>query len=107
MVSAIITRGMRHSGATSIPQQQCHINKASDCVLLWCRYGGKLVEDGEMDLEAMLTVFYAILLSTMGMADAQMAFPKVAHGKQAVARVFRGVSPRTDAAPTTPLPCPP
>lgn len=43
-----------------------------------------------MDLESMLTVFYAILLSTLGLGDAQMAFPKVAYGKKAVARVFRG-----------------
>eukprot|EP00892_Ulva_mutabilis_P010381 jgi/Ulvmu1/7715/UM039_0021.1 len=52
-------------------------------------YGGKLVEEGEMDLQSMLTVFYAILLSTLGLGDAQMAFPKVASGKKAVARVFR------------------
>lgn len=63
------------------------------------RYGGTLVDDGEMDLEEMLTVFYAILLSTLGLGDAQLAFPKVAQGKQAVARVFRGLSSRTDTAP--------
>lgn len=43
-----------------------------------------------MDLEAMLTVFYAVLLSTLGLGDAQMAFPKAANGSKAVARVFRG-----------------
>lgn len=59
---------------------------------LLCRYGGKLVADGEMDIEAMLTVFYAVLLSTMGVSDAQMAFPHVAKGQRAVARVFRGLS---------------
>lgn len=55
-----------------------------------CRYGGKLVDEGEMDIEAMLTVFYSVLLSTMGVSEAQMAFPNVAKGKRAVARVFRG-----------------
>lgn len=62
-----------------------------------------------MDLEAMLTVFYAILLSTMGLGDAQMAFPKVAQGKNAVARVFRGApfgpATRSRRTHSQPYPC--
>lgn len=48
---------------------------------------------GEMDVEAMMAVFFVILLSTMDVADAQMAFPHVAKGQRAVARLFRGAFP--------------
>jgi ABC-type multidrug transport system fused ATPase/permease subunit len=54
-------------------------------------YGGTLVEKGEMDLESTLMVFFAILLATMGISQAQIAFPDVSKGSKAVARVFRGV----------------
>jgi ATP-binding cassette, subfamily B (MDR/TAP), member 1 len=53
-------------------------------------YGGTRVEAGEMTLENMLKVFFAILLATEGMSQAQIAFPDVAKGKTAVARIFRG-----------------
>jgi ATP-binding cassette, subfamily B (MDR/TAP), member 1 len=85
------------------PQQQSNKNALrsgaafgfSQCVMFgvyalafW--YGGILVEDNEMNLEQMLKVFFAILLATMGISQAQVAFPDVAKGKKAVARVFRG-----------------
>jgi ATP-binding cassette, subfamily B (MDR/TAP), member 1 len=53
-------------------------------------YGGRLVTKGEMDLESVLKVFFAILLAAMGMSQANLAFPDVAKGGNAVARVFRG-----------------
>lgn len=53
-------------------------------------YGGRLVSDGEMDFDEMLKVFFAILLATMGISQAQIAFPDAAKGKKAVARIFRG-----------------
>lgn len=53
-------------------------------------YGGRLVETGEMNLESTLKVFFSILLATMGISQAQMAFPDVSKGSKAVARVFRG-----------------
>jgi ATP-binding cassette, subfamily B (MDR/TAP), member 1 len=53
-------------------------------------YGGTLVEKGEMDLESTLMVFFAVLLATMGIGQAQVAFPDVSKGSKAVARVFRG-----------------
>ena len=55
-------------------------------------YGGTLVEKGEMDLESTLKVFFSILLATMGISQAQVAFPDLAKGSKAVARVFRGVA---------------
>lgn len=53
-------------------------------------YGGTLVEKGEMNLEDTLKVFFAILLATMGISQAQLAFPDISKGSKAVARVFRG-----------------
>lgn len=53
-------------------------------------YGGKLVERGEMDLESTLKVFLSFLLATMGISQAQIAFPDISKGARAVARVFRG-----------------
>lgn len=55
-------------------------------------YGGTLVDKGEMSFEEMLKVFFAILLATMGISQAQIAFPDAAKGKKAVARIFRGPS---------------
>lgn len=54
-------------------------------------YGGTLVEKGEMNLESTLKVFFSILLATMGISQAQVAFPDIAKGSKAVARVFRVV----------------
>jgi ATP-binding cassette, subfamily B (MDR/TAP), member 1 len=53
-------------------------------------YCGRLVAKGEMDLESVMKVFFAILLAAMGMSQANLAFPDVAKGGNAVARVFRG-----------------
>ena len=53
-------------------------------------YGGRLVESGEMNLESTLKVFFSILLATVGISQAQVAFPDVSKGSKAVARVFRG-----------------
>lgn len=53
-------------------------------------YGGRLVERGEMSLESTLKVFLGILMATMGIGQAQMAFPDVGRGSKAVARIFRG-----------------
>lgn len=55
-------------------------------------YGGTLVNDGEMSFDEMLKVFFSILLATMGISQAQIAFPDAAKGKKAVARVFRGAA---------------
>jgi ABC-type multidrug transport system fused ATPase/permease subunit len=54
-------------------------------------FGGTEVRKGRMNLEQMLKVFFAILLASMGMSQAQLAFPDVAKGKSAVKRIFRGV----------------
>lgn len=56
-------------------------------------YGGILVDTGEMSFEEVLKVFIAIQLATMGIGQAQMAFPDAAKGKTAVARIFRGPPP--------------
>lgn len=56
-------------------------------------YGGKLVDKREMSAESTLKVFFAILLATMGISQAQIAFPDVAKGSKAVSRVFRGELP--------------
>ena len=53
-------------------------------------YGGRLVDRGEMNLESTMKVFFSILLATMGISQAQIAFPDVSKGSKAVARVFRG-----------------
>ena len=55
-------------------------------------YGGTLVTKGEMEGEETLTVCFSILLVTMGISQAQVAFPDLSKGSKAVARVFRGVT---------------
>lgn len=61
---------------------------AVDALGFW--YGGTLVEDGDMSFQQMLKVFFSIILATMGISQAQIAFPDVAKGQSAVARIFRG-----------------
>lgn len=52
-------------------------------------FGGKEVEADRLNLEQMLKVFFSILLASMGASQAQLAFPDLAKGKVAVARIFR------------------
>ena len=68
---------------------------ASQCIMFlfyalafW--FGGKEFNKGRQSLEEMLKVFFSILLASMGISQAQVAFPDVAKGKSAVARIFRG-----------------
>jgi ABC-type multidrug transport system fused ATPase/permease subunit len=55
-------------------------------------YGGERAAAGEMTLKETLIVLFTILLSMMGMSETQMAFPDVAKGSKAVARIFRGAA---------------
>lgn len=51
-------------------------------------YGGMRVEQGQMNLEEMLKVFFAVLMGAMGAGNTQMAFPDAAKASSAVKRVF-------------------
>eukprot|EP00192_Tetraselmis_astigmatica_P000802 CAMPEP_0117691884 /NCGR_PEP_ID=MMETSP0804-20121206/25998_1 /TAXON_ID=1074897 /ORGANISM="Tetraselmis astigmatica, Strain CCMP880" /LENGTH=1263 /DNA_ID=CAMNT_0005505227 /DNA_START=142 /DNA_END=3933 /DNA_ORIENTATION=+ len=51
-------------------------------------YGGTRVVAGQMDLEQMLKVFFAVLMGAMGAGNAQMAFPNADKAGAAVKRVF-------------------
>jgi ABC-type multidrug transport system fused ATPase/permease subunit len=55
-------------------------------------YGGRQARRGDMQFVDMLKVFFSILLASMGISQAQIAFPDVAKGKSAVARIFRGAA---------------
>jgi ATP-binding cassette, subfamily B (MDR/TAP), member 1 len=52
-------------------------------------FGGKQVDSGKMDIGDVLLVFFAILLASMGVSQAQMAFPDVgaSHLSSALARI--------------------
>ena len=68
---------------------------ASQGIMFWFYaiafwFGGIMVRKGRMDSTDMLKVFFAILLASMGISQAQIFFPDVAKGKTAVARIFRG-----------------
>jgi ATP-binding cassette subfamily B (MDR/TAP) protein 1 len=54
-------------------------------------YGGRLIVNGDLTATEMLKAFFALLLASMGISQAQLLFPDVSKGKSAVARVFRGV----------------
>lgn len=68
-------------------------------------YGGQQVEDGKMSLEAMLQVFFAVIMGAMGASQGQMAFPDAAKAGGAIKRIFEVVDrvpkidPNTDAVP--------
>ena len=69
----------------------------SEGIMLWFYaiafwFGGGEIEKGRMNLEQMLKVFFAILVSSMGIGQAQMSFPDLAKGKSAVQRMFRGTA---------------
>ena len=92
-----------YNSLLSKPNQQSLVNALSSGaalgvgqgIMFWVYafafwYGGTLVEKGEMNLEDTLKVFFAILLATMGISQAQMSFPDLTKGSKAIARVFRG-----------------
>ena len=68
-------------------------------------YGGKKVESGDLTLEEMFKVFFAVLMGAMGAGNTQMAFPDAAKAGSAVKRVFGivdripKIDPNDDAAP--------
>jgi ABC transporter transmembrane region len=64
---------------------------AVNALAFW--YGGQEVKRGRMDVEEVVRVLFAIMLAAIGAAAAQMQFPDVAKGGQAVARIFRGTNP--------------
>ena len=62
-------------------------------------YGGKKVQSGDLTLEQMFKVFFAVLMGAMGAGNTQMAFPDAAKAGSAVKRVFSIVDriPKIDA----------
>mmetsp|Transcript_10713 Transcript_10713/g.25404 ORF Transcript_10713/g.25404 Transcript_10713/m.25404 type:complete len:1267 (+) Transcript_10713:289-4089(+) len=51
-------------------------------------YGGTRVEDGQMGIEQMLKVFFAVVMGAMGASNAQMSFPDAHKANKAAKRVF-------------------
>jgi ATP-binding cassette subfamily B (MDR/TAP) protein 1 len=51
-------------------------------------YGGKLILEGEMDIGAVLTVFFSIIFGGMAVGTASQIFPDIAKAKGAAAGIF-------------------
>ena len=52
-------------------------------------YGGKLVEDGEMNFYGVISVFQAISMATLTLGTSVSFAPNIAGGRLAAARLFK------------------
>jgi len=68
--------------------------------------GGMLVTRGEMSMENMLAVFFAVVMAAMGASQAQMGFPDSAKASGAIKRIFAVVdrTPKVDPNGEAPPP---
>ena len=68
--------------------------------------GGMLVDSGEMTMEDMLKVFFSVVFTAMGAAQAQNGFPDTAKAGVALQRIFSVVDREPEIDPNVGAPAP-